>query len=739
MPSAGEPIQTQTGRAAAGGLVQRTDELAHLEHVARNATRGAGRTVYIEGGPGLGRTSLLAAAAETGARHGAGVLRATARAPERGFRFGVALQLFEAGWLELGADEQEALLHGPTLPAARLIAGEDAGGEEFALVHGLLWLTRTQAARGAGLVVAVDDVDRADGPSLRFLAYLGARIESLPIMLVVSARTHSRAEDPAAVSALRDAALVLRPAALEPDSVAQIVTARRPDAGPALRLASARLTAGNPGLLDALLDELAPHQADPPPERLAELVPPGALALASAELAALDPGARTLAHALALHDDALELTAAAAVAGLPLDAAATGADALIDAEILRPGERLQFTSPLLRTAIRATVPDAQRRLARRRGSTDDGVGALVTADALERALAILDDRTHRGTEQTDPVARLTNGRHRAWALWHQGAIPEALAAARAALTADDDTADDPKDDDDGAAPAELAGVIAACHLELGELDQARATLELLRAPDSVPAAELPVLLDVRAQVRLAQGRAAEALLDALEAGRLAVARVGGPSFDVVNWRCTAAQARLALDEPGGARELAEEELERARTGEVTRTVLRCLRLLGLAADGRRRLDLLTEAVTVGAEAPLRLEYLHALVDLGAATRRANRRSAARAPLVHALELCRQRGATALARRAEVEIAACGARQGRTRLEGAQALTPSERRVALLAARGDTTRQIAGELFVTPKTVEFHLRHVYRKLGIPSTRADLARTLAVNDMRDAPEN
>ena len=264
-------------------------------------------------------------------------------------------------------------------------------------------------------------------------------------------------------------------------------------------------------------------------------------------------------------------------------------------------------------------------------------------------------------------------------------------------------------------------------------------LEVLRAPDSVPAAEMPVLLDVRAQVRLAHGRAAEALLDALEAGRLAVARVGGDSFDVVNWRCTAAQARLALDEPGGARELAEEELERARSGEVTRTVLRCLRLLGLAADGRRRLDLLTEAVTVGAEAPPRLEYLYALVDLGAATRRANRRSAARAPLVRALELCQERGATALARRAEVEIAACGARQGRTRLAGAQALTPSERRVATLAARGDTTRQIAGELFVTPKTVEFHLRHVYRKLGIPSTRADLARTLAANDVRNPREN
>ena len=152
MPSEAKQIQAQTSRATARGLVQRADELAQIHQVVRSATRGAGQTVYIEGGPGVGRTSLLAAAAEIGARAGAGVLRATARAPERGFRFGVALQLFEAGWLDLPTDKQEALLHGPTGPAARLIAGKDAGTEEFALVHALLWLTRTRASRGAGLV-----------------------------------------------------------------------------------------------------------------------------------------------------------------------------------------------------------------------------------------------------------------------------------------------------------------------------------------------------------------------------------------------------------------------------------------------------------------------------------------------------------------------------------------------------------------------------------------------------------
>jgi DNA-binding CsgD family transcriptional regulator len=66
------------------------------------------------------------------------------------------------------------------------------------------------------------------------------------------------------------------------------------------------------------------------------------------------------------------------------------------------------------------------------------------------------------------------------------------------------------------------------------------------------------------------------------------------------------------------------------------------------------------------------------------------------------------------------------------LKGINALTPSERRVADLAARGLTTRQIERVLFVTPKTVEFHLRHVHRKLDIQSSRADLARALSVAD-------
>jgi DNA-binding NarL/FixJ family response regulator len=82
----------------------------------------------------------------------------------------------------------------------------------------------------------------------------------------------------------------------------------------------------------------------------------------------------------------------------------------------------------------------------------------------------------------------------------------------------------------------------------------------------------------------------------------------------------------------------------------------------------------------------------------------------------------------LAERAHTELAATGTRPRRIALSGVEALTPSEQRVAAMAAEGMTNRDIAQALFVTPKTIEVHLSSVYRKLGI-SSRSQLDRALA----------
>jgi DNA-binding CsgD family transcriptional regulator len=131
--------------------------------------------------------------------------------------------------------------------------------------------------------------------------------------------------------------------------------------------------------------------------------------------------------------------------------------------------------------------------------------------------------------------------------------------------------------------------------------------------------------------------------------------------------------------------------------------------------------LLHDAVRVLADSEARLEHAHALVDYGAALRRANRRVECREPLRRGHELAQSCGAAPLADRARTELLATGARPRSAMLAGVESLTASERRVAELACAGMTNREIAQELFVTPRTVEGHLTHVFRKLGIGSRR------------------
>ena len=127
-------------------------------------------------------------------------------------------------------------------------------------------------------------------------------------------------------------------------------------------------------------------------------------------------------------------------------------------------------------------------------------------------------------------------------------------------------------------------------------------------------------------------------------------------------------------------------------------------------------------------APARLEHAKALLALGSALRLARRPGDAREPLRQALELASACGAPPLADAARSELYAAGARPRTEALSGLGALTASERRVVDLAAAGETNRDIAQALYVTPKTVEVHLSNAYRKLGIRSRR-ELPEALA----------
>ena len=138
--------------------------------------------------------------------------------------------------------------------------------------------------------------------------------------------------------------------------------------------------------------------------------------------------------------------------------------------------------------------------------------------------------------------------------------------------------------------------------------------------------------------------------------------------------------------------------------------------------------LIEQAVALLERSEMALERAWAQHDLGAVRRRANQPAAAREPLRRALDDATRIGATRLANRAREELLATGARPRREALKGPESLTPSERRVAALAADGLSNREIAETLWVTRKTVELHLGNAYGKLAIRS-RKQLADALA----------
>jgi DNA-binding CsgD family transcriptional regulator len=229
-------------------------------------------------------------------------------------------------------------------------------------------------------------------------------------------------------------------------------------------------------------------------------------------------------------------------------------------------------------------------------------------------------------------------------------------------------------------------------------------------------------------VRLLQKKPQAALEDFLERGRRQEA-VGAVNPSVIAWRSGAALACAALGDALAARRLLEEELRPAQAFGAPGTLGRVLRALGAVERGGARLEALEEAVRVLEKSQAALERARGLVDYGATLRRSNRRRDAREPLRAGLDLAERCGSALLASRAAAELAAAGGRR-RTALSGIGSLTPRERQVAGLAAEGLSNREIAEALFVTVKTVEWHLRHAFEKLGINSRRrlpAMLARS------------
>jgi DNA-binding CsgD family transcriptional regulator len=155
---------------------------------------------------------------------------------------------------------------------------------------------------------------------------------------------------------------------------------------------------------------------------------------------------------------------------------------------------------------------------------------------------------------------------------------------------------------------------------------------------------------------------------------------------------------------------------------------RALRSQGLLATDADFPALFDQAIRQHAQTPDAFETARTRLAYGERLRRARSRVLAREQLRAALDIFEHLGAGPWADRANAELAATGETRMRRGPGTIDELTPQELQIALALAGGRTTRETAASMFLSPKTVEYHLRHVYQKLNIHS-REELARALA----------
>ena len=143
------------------------------------------------------------------------------------------------------------------------------------------------------------------------------------------------------------------------------------------------------------------------------------------------------------------------------------------------------------------------------------------------------------------------------------------------------------------------------------------------------------------------------------------------------------------------------------------------RLRALVSDGETAEALYRRAIEAVKRTRIRLELARAHLLYGEWLRRENRRLDAREQLRIANEMFTEFGMEAFAERARIELEATGEHARKRTVETRDDLTPQEAQICRIAADGATNQDIAAQLFISPSTVDYHLRKAFRKLGVKS--------------------
>lgn len=405
-------------------LLERVEERRALADALRAARRGEGGVVIVEGPIGLGKTALLSAF-RAGAAGEATVASAQGAELEREFAFGVVLQLLApiAGE-DAGVFSGAAALARPLFERAEVDTGRDA---IFPLLHGLHWLCASLAEREP-LVLCVDDLQWADEPSLRFLAYLGARAPELPVLIVATRRTGepgAEGETLEELSAL-PAAVHLRPAELSREAVGELVRDELgEEAEEGLGAECWERSGGNPLFVRELLR--AAREAGEGGDPAAEIALPETVAnLIERRVARAPAGGRAVANGLAILGDSAGIAEIEAVTELGADDALAGLDQLAAADLTDPAEPSRFRHPIVRQAVAESIPAGERSRLRMRAAR-----ALAPRDPKRAATHLIAARPDGPSGEPWAAELLRDAASRARA---GGGGQEAIAYLRRALT-----------------------------------------------------------------------------------------------------------------------------------------------------------------------------------------------------------------------------------------------------------------------------------------------------------------
>ena len=361
-------------------LLEREREIAALERLLGRTRESRGAVVLIEGPAGIGKTRLLAAARERA--RGMTVLTARCSELEREFSFGAVRQLFEP--LARDPARRERLLAGGAAAAEGVLGAPDGDAEgSFAVLHGLYWAT-LNLAEEQPVMIAIDDLQWSDRPSLRFIAYLATRLEGAPVLVAATVRSTDPGTDPQLLAEIGADPLTeaVRPAPLGEASVADMVRERLGAADPDFIAACLGATGGNPLLLRHVLTALAEDGVQPTAAGAVAVRGIGSRAVSRTvllRLSRLREEAASVARAVAVLGESSGLPAVAALTGLDEAGVARAAGELARADILRPDPPLGFVHPLVRDAVYLDIPAGERELQHGRAAE-----ALARANAVRR-------------------------------------------------------------------------------------------------------------------------------------------------------------------------------------------------------------------------------------------------------------------------------------------------------------------------------------------------------------------